>query len=277
MSYFDKIKQLNSSTHESLNNSIKSLNNLTSVDTSKKSSQRKIKYIAHRGNSAKYVDNSIQAFHSAMDYKIDMIETDIRLNKDNQWMIFHDSILINTSLQSVRFEELTTKQCNELDIISLETFFIYFVAHQRYKSIELYLDIKGNPLKSDLYKLTDIIHNISIDFKYDINNFYLASFNFYAVKLLTDIKSALHINGVFDDFNIGFIGQLVPQLYKDTYVDFVATDDDLVDAAYIQSIKKIAGDIQLFVYVINDKRLIEYYRNLGVDGVLSDDPTLFFD
>jgi len=244
---------------------------------------KKVKYIAHRGYSAEYVDNSIEAITKAMDHPISMIETDIRLNRRGEWMIFHDSVLIDITGTKVKFNELGNKECKELDILTFEQFFKEFMKHPRSREISLYLDIKGTPNKREINKLIDLIYVQSYDYKYNINKFYMGSFNYDILRHLTDIKELLNVPGFInsskeDVYKIGFIGQLTQSLYSELLVDFVSTDDDLVDSTYIQRVKNMAKRenraIEIFVYVINDKRLIDYYGNLGVDGILTDDPSL---
>ena len=49
--------------------------------------------IAHRGYSYKYKDNSIEAFIGAIEEGFDMIELDIQLCKDDEIIIFHDTMI----------------------------------------------------------------------------------------------------------------------------------------------------------------------------------------
>lgn len=256
------------------------MSNNTVVISNSNGYNNKVKFIAHRGYSSLYTDNTIESVHRAMDFPIDMVETDLRLNKNGEWMIFHDATLINTDGMLVRFEELSNEQCAELDIITVEQFLILFMTHPRCKEVSLYLDIKGTPSKKAINRLVDLLYVISYEQEYPMNKFYLASFNFYILHHLTNIREMLIIPGMDLNneviFKIGYIGQITPFIYNALLVDFVATDDDLIDMTYIQRIKDMSKNkIELYVYVINDLRLMDYYIKMGVNGILSDDSSLF--
>ena len=54
--------------------------------------------IAHRGYSALYTDNTIEAFTSAIEYDFDMIELDIQLCKYDDIIVFHDTMINNKEI-----------------------------------------------------------------------------------------------------------------------------------------------------------------------------------
>ncbi len=48
---------------------------------------------AHRGWSDKYAENTMEAFRAAANLGVDQIETDVRLTKDGELVLFHDETL----------------------------------------------------------------------------------------------------------------------------------------------------------------------------------------
>ncbi len=46
--------------------------------------------IAHRGDSSRALENSLEAFRLALALRVDMIEFDIRKSRDNQLYVMHD-------------------------------------------------------------------------------------------------------------------------------------------------------------------------------------------
>lgn len=48
---------------------------------------------AHRGWNDKYAENTMEAFRAAADLGVDQIETDVRLTKDGELVLFHDETL----------------------------------------------------------------------------------------------------------------------------------------------------------------------------------------
>ena len=53
--------------------------------------------MAHRGDSANIPENTLQAYQDAYDLKVDVIETDLRITKDEQIIFFHDKKVNRTT------------------------------------------------------------------------------------------------------------------------------------------------------------------------------------
>ena len=63
--------------------------------------------IAHRGNSGKYPENTLESFDSAK-YFADYLEQDLQMTKDNKLIVFHDTVLDNvTNVKQVFPKERT--------------------------------------------------------------------------------------------------------------------------------------------------------------------------
>jgi glycerophosphoryl diester phosphodiesterase len=72
--------------------------------------------IAHRGSSAWAPENSLAAFRLAMEQGADGIEFDVRLSKDGQAVVIHDSTLERTARKPIRVDALTAKELGKIDI-----------------------------------------------------------------------------------------------------------------------------------------------------------------
>ena len=90
--------------------------------------------IAHRGFSSKYYDNNLMSFKKAMDTSFTMVEMDIRLNKENELVIYHDNSVNNKLIKNMSNNEIKRNS-----ILFLSDFF---------ENIELkkniILDLKGS-------------------------------------------------------------------------------------------------------------------------------------
>jgi glycerophosphoryl diester phosphodiesterase len=71
--------------------------------------------VAHRGDSANYPENTLEAFHSAQAMQIDVIETDVHLSKDGELVIWHDPTLERNTDGSGRIEDHTLEQLKTFD------------------------------------------------------------------------------------------------------------------------------------------------------------------
>jgi len=74
-----------------------------------------MKYIAHRGLSAKYPENTLLAFKKALEENADGIETDLMLSRDNEIILFHDDNLKRITGIDSSPQKLTLAQLRTLD------------------------------------------------------------------------------------------------------------------------------------------------------------------
>jgi len=95
-----------------------------------------INNIAHRGYSRFYPENTMLAFHKAVEAGCDAIELDLQLSKDGELVIFHDDTLERTTTGKGLISEFTKKELMDLDASRL-----FFGTHQdnRIPSLEEYL------------------------------------------------------------------------------------------------------------------------------------------
>ncbi|MBX9940537.1 MAG: hypothetical protein K2Y32_14855 [Candidatus Obscuribacterales bacterium] len=71
--------------------------------------------IGHRGVPALAPENTIESFKLAFDQGADIVEMDVRLSRDNQVVVIHDSDLRRTAGVSKRVSELTLQQIQQLN------------------------------------------------------------------------------------------------------------------------------------------------------------------
>ena len=70
---------------------------------------------AHRGWSALYPENTMEAFVAAVALGVDQIETDVRMTKDGTLVLMHDSDAVRTTDSSGRIEDMTLEEVRSLD------------------------------------------------------------------------------------------------------------------------------------------------------------------
>lgn len=70
---------------------------------------------AHRGWSSDYPENTMEAFRAAAELGVDQIETDIRVTKDGQLVIFHDATVDRVTDGTGLVCELTLAELKQLD------------------------------------------------------------------------------------------------------------------------------------------------------------------
>src|SRR5690606_24630448 len=69
-----------------------------------------VKVFAHRGGKAEFDENTIAAFEASYQKGLRGFETDIRITKDNQLVIFHDGDLKRIFDREGAIEQMTLKE-----------------------------------------------------------------------------------------------------------------------------------------------------------------------
>ena len=85
--------------------------------------QSEIHFVAHRGYSSMYPDNSLEGFQAANELQcIDGIECDVRLTKDNELVLMHNDTIGFTSISYYTYQELQNMDLHNL-LVSRQTLF----------------------------------------------------------------------------------------------------------------------------------------------------------
>ena len=71
--------------------------------------------MAHRGDSINIPENSLQAYQDAYDLKVDVIETDLRMTKDENIIFFHDARVDRTTNGKGFVKSFSLHQLKKLD------------------------------------------------------------------------------------------------------------------------------------------------------------------
>ncbi|MBQ6823115.1 MAG: glycerophosphodiester phosphodiesterase, partial [Clostridia bacterium] len=80
-----------------------------------KQNEKNIYVAAHRGWSAKYPENTMEAFRAAVEAEVDQIETDVRITKDGELVLIHDATVDRTTNGSGKVCEMTLAELQALD------------------------------------------------------------------------------------------------------------------------------------------------------------------
>ena len=75
----------------------------------------KIILAAHRGDKFRYPENTMLAFESAVNFGVDMIETDVRMSKDGELVLMHDRSALRTTGTDKNIDEMTLLEIKKLD------------------------------------------------------------------------------------------------------------------------------------------------------------------
>lgn len=71
--------------------------------------------LAHRGDSARFPENTMAAFESAVNMGVHVIETDVHLSSDGEVVIWHDETLERMSGDSRKINEMEWEEIREIN------------------------------------------------------------------------------------------------------------------------------------------------------------------
>lgn len=80
--------------------------------------QSDMKFIAHRGLSSLYPENTIPAFEGAAECGFEAFELDVHTTKDGEWVVIHDEIVDHMTDGQGAVKDLTLKELSKLRIDS---------------------------------------------------------------------------------------------------------------------------------------------------------------
>ena len=185
------------------------------------------KYIAHRGIYNKNVsDNSYKALYDGLlSYKYIGIETDVRVTKDNVFILYHDVLYKGKLVKNVFYKDMVNVSKLE-DILKINTYKI------------ILLEIKDFDI--DVKKFIKLIN------KYN-KNIMIMSFDANVIKKIKKITNK---------YKLGVLNYV---LNSDSYYnfDFICLLDIIATDYVIESFKK--RNIDVLIYgVVNDNRNLTY-------------------
>lgn len=227
--------------------------------------------MAHRGACAEAPENTMTAFRLAMEQGVDYIELDVRMTKDGVLVVTHDDNLKRVAGVNKNVWDMTYDEIKGLDVGSYYDPVYY---QERIPTFEEVLNLtKGKTrlnieLKPSAHDKNLVENVISLIKKYDIEDSCMICCMKY--DTLKQVKA------------------LAPDIYT-TYVMIIAYsnfwDLDAIDAFSISHdriSKKIIANVKnrgkdIYAWTVNKEDDMNRVLDMGVDGVITDNPALLMD
>jgi len=211
-------------------------------------------YIAHRGYTRFFSDNSIHAFNDAIREGFDMIELDIQLCKTGEIIIYHDITIDNKYII-----DLTYNNLQQYNIITLTHFFQEIDTNK----IKIYLDLKG-----DNIHLVDSLIGLMLKYNINTQSIYIGSFNFKYLSILKFYKNNIadfnyHIGAIIDNI---YEKHTFPELFNN--IQFICVDWNMLDKELIIWCKK--HNIHVYSYTCKNIETYRHIMNYEIDGIVTD-------
>jgi len=223
--------------------------------------------LSHRGNSKRFIENSFEAFNSVIQMGYKYIETDLRMTLDREVIAFHDpdlKRLFNLDLQvkDLTFNEIANlfkeKNCT---LISLED------TLTKFPEIHFNIDFKVEEVVQDSIKVVA-----------DLNAFdrvCFASFHSSRTrKVLEHNQKAIISMGMTDVALFKFF-KFHNKKTKIIQIPLKWKGIKLLTRNLILKANK--SNLLVHVWTINDRKTINNLIDLGVNGIVTDEPELLME
>lgn len=232
------------------------------------SNSRQIEVMAHRGSSLNAPENTMAAFELAIEQNSDYIELDIQQSKDGEIVVLHDPNLKRITGVDLNVYDATYKELLEYDIGS---HFDAKFSDQRVLNLEdvlkavkgkirLNIEIKPTGYEHDLEKqLVQILKTYRFE-----QDCIITSMDYDVLKKIKsynpELKTGYVLNVAFGEF------------YKMEDVDCFSIQQGYINENVVAKVHE--HDKKIYAWTVNSHNDIVKMINLGVDGIITDQPEL---
>jgi len=214
--------------------------------------------IAHRGDSSRALENSLEAFRLALSIPVDMIEFDIRKSRDNILYVMHDRETGRTADADINIEKSVSSAIAELRLKNGEPV----------------------PMLSDVLALVDGRAGLNIEVKSEgagalvasqlaasahSGQVLVSSFKEREVVEARLVSPGIAVAGIFDVFGMRDAGT-----YKAKGYDIVSLSSRTVSRELVDHCHGIG--LLVYVWTVDNEKEMEKFLLWGVGGIYSNKP-----
>mmetsp|Transcript_16659 Transcript_16659/g.21609 ORF Transcript_16659/g.21609 Transcript_16659/m.21609 type:complete len:333 (+) Transcript_16659:233-1231(+) len=218
--------------------------------------------IAHRGSSATFPGNTIEAFLEADRVGAEMIELDIAVCKSGEILVHHDPYLPDGSLlRDAEYDHIKKVFPN---IVTLRE----VLSALQDSSIKLYLDMKGQHIvQPTLQLLYDVVNNGS----WEPTRFLVATFNQYdllkvaAYKQKYQLLKSIETIVIIDSVPFGYAKSLAK-----LQVNYISVGQGCIVPEFVEDAHK--RGIKVMAWTVNNVNMMKHFMSIGVYGICTDYP-----
>ena len=231
----------------------------------------------HRGASQVAPENTITAFELALKHGAEAIELDARLSADGIPMVIHDRTVDRTTNGFGKVDQISTHELRKLDAGAK---FPSKYSHEKIPLLEeVFITFKNRALINvelkNNHNLSDILPEIVIELTNKLNMLdqTLFSSNFPAsLKRIKQLDSHAHVALICSQGILGYL--LRSKLFSSVSPDYIHPNFNDISMPFIERQHRMNRKVN--IWTANQKRLLIRLINLGVDGIITDNPKLAY-
>lgn len=221
-----------------------------------------MRIIAHRGARYEEPENTLRAIKRAFECGADAVEIDVRLSKDHEIVVIHDNTLERTTNGSGKVGEKTLNDLRSFDAGKGERIPVLSEVLLLAKTlgIEVVIELKEVGMEKPVVQE---IAEAEMEQSVTISSFFLHSL-LKIKELVPAIKTGIILSSL----------PLFPvKLALDARADIIFQKYPRLDREYIEEASR--NEIAIYPWTINTLEDFEKVRELGVPGIVTDNPCLF--
>jgi glycerophosphoryl diester phosphodiesterase len=216
--------------------------------------------IAHRGDSSRALENSLEAFRLALALPVDMIEFDIRKSRDNQLYVMHDHDTGRTAEKNINIEQSLSEEIANVKLKNGEPIPILrdvlaLIAGKTGLNIEV---------KSEGSGALTAAHLAGSGYKGPV---LISSFKEREVQDARRVMPTIQVSGIFDTFIVAEVKKYRSMGYGFISLKNKTVTRELVDACHDQQIK-------VYVWTVDAEDEMRQLIEWGVNGMYSNNPMM---
>ena len=216
--------------------------------------------IAHRGDSTRALENSLEAFRLALSVPVDMIEFDIRKSRDNNLYVMHDKETGRTAESNIDIERSLSDDIARVRLKNGEPIpnlndVLAFVAGKVGLNVEI---------KSEGAGALTAAHIVGMGYQ---GRLMISSFNEREVIEAKRVMPSVPLAVIFDDFGLSDVSGYRAKGYSSISLNRKAVSRELKDLCHNRN-------IEVYVWTVDNGDEAEQLISWGVDGIYSNNPEM---
>ena len=237
------------------------------------------KIYAHRGSKGHYPENSMLAFKRAIKAKVEGIEFDIHMTKDQELVVIHDATLDRTTTGSGFVKDHTLSQIKAFSIGEKYT---------EFKNYDPSWNLEVVPTLKEVLTLC-LMHNVDVNIELKTYQVAYDQIEAAMLKVVDEVGYPLE-KVIYSSFHLPTLLRLkkmrpdakvawllehfipMPQDYLETLqLEALHMDKDIIlkNPEYWQTIAK-----KLRVWTVNDESDMNQLLDMGIDALITDYPEI---
>jgi glycerophosphoryl diester phosphodiesterase len=244
--------------------------------------------MGHRGNIGKAPENTIQALEAALEIGVDFLESDVRMTRDNELVLFHDDDMERTTGEPGSVRERTLEELRQMDFGKMftqdgvtypfrnkgMTILTLREAFEEFPDVKFNLDIKDLDDRSPAL-LANMIDEYDRRSSVIVASFKPIQMKRYREAMPDSITSAHP--GEVRNFVYGTkfraLGLFSRNIqYRVLQVPIKSGRLTVVNERFVEDAHK--RGIAVHVWTINEREEMEWLVDLGVNGIFTDEPAM---